>query len=243
MIPPRSMIFIGNGDFKSTGQEFKRYFIELANMQPTDRVLDVGCGIGRMAIPLTAFLAAEGEYWGFDIVKSGIDWCCGTISPKFKNFHFQHIDVVNKTYNKDGHIQAKDFRFPFDDSSFDFVFLTSVFTHMFPADMERYLTEIARVLKHEGKCLITYFLLNDESTHLVRAGRSTLDFKYNVEGCLTTDKENPEFAMAYKEDHVRRLFDGLSLKIIEPVNYGSWCGRDVFLSYQDIIVATKGQAS
>jgi len=243
MIPPRSMIFIGNGDFKSTGQEFKRYFIDLAKIQPGDRVLDVGCGIGRMAIPLTEYLSKEGEYWGFDIVKTGIEWCCRRISPKFKNFHFQHTDVTNKTYNKNGHIQAKDFRFPFEDNSFDFVFLTSVFTHMFPADMEHYLSEIARVLKKGGRCLVTYFLLNEESIRLMHAGRSTLDFKYEIDGCLTIDKNNPEFAIAYKEDYVKRLFGSFTLKIIEPINYGSWCKRDTFLSFQDIIVATKDHSN
>jgi 2-polyprenyl-3-methyl-5-hydroxy-6-metoxy-1,4-benzoquinol methylase len=60
MIPPRStrsMVHIGGGDFKQIGQEFKNYFITLANLQPNNRVLDVGCGIGRMAIPLTSYLS------------------------------------------------------------------------------------------------------------------------------------------------------------------------------------------
>lgn len=239
MIPPRSMIFIGNGDFRSTGQEFKRYFIDLAKIKPNYRVLDVGCGIGRMAIPLTEYLSSEGEYWGFDIVKTGVEWCQERISSKFKNFHFQHIDVTNKTYNTNGIISAKDFRFPYEKESFDFVFLTSVFTHMFPADMEHYLSEVSRVLKKGGKCFITYFLLNEESMQLVQAGQSTLDFKYNLEGCRTVDLNNPEDALAFNEDYVRQLFGDSALKILEPIHYGSWCKRKNFLSFQDIIIATK----
>ena len=51
MTPPRSRINIGSGDFHKMGQEFKVYFIDLADLQPHHKVLDVGCGIGRMAAP------------------------------------------------------------------------------------------------------------------------------------------------------------------------------------------------
>ena len=239
MIPPKSMIFGGGGDFEKIGQEFKNYFIELANLQPSDRVLDVGCGIGRMAIPLTNYLSKEGEYWGFDIVKKGIEWCQSRISPKFSNFHFQHSDVCNKHYNPNGKVQAQNFQFSFDDESFDFVFLTSVFTHMFPSDLENYLSEISRVLKPEGKCLITFFILNEESENLVRLGRSALNFLYKIQGCITINENDPEAAIAYSEEFVLRLFKKYGLKIAQPIHYGSWCKRDTFLTYQDLIIATK----
>ena len=238
MIPPRSMIFIGDGDFERIGQEFKNYFIKLTNLQPSDRVLDVGCGIGRMAIPLTNYLSKDGEYWGFDIVKKGIEWCQSRISQNFNNFHFQYSDVYNKHYNPNGKVQAQNFQFPFDDKYFDFVFLTSVFTHMLPSDLENYLSEISRVLKPEGKCLITFFILNEESENLVRSGHSTLNFSYNIQGCITANKDDPEAAIAYNEDFVLRLFKKYGLKI-DQLHYGSWCKRDTFLTYQDIIIATK----
>ncbi len=239
MIPPRSMIFIGDGDFIQIGQEFKNYFIDLANLQPNDRVLDVGCGIGRMAVPLTNYLSPNGEYWGFDIVAKGIKWCVKHISSKYSNFHFFHCDVFNKHYNQDGNILADNYRFPFEAESFDFIFLTSVFTHMLPPALENYLGEISRVLKVGGKCLITFFLLNEESKNLLTAGQSTLDFRYKIDGCLTVSEEDPEGAIAYEEEFVTRLYDKYNLTIVSPIAYGSWCGRVKYLTYQDIIVATK----
>ena len=239
MIPPRRLIFIGDGDFKQIGAEFKKQFIELGNLQPSDHVLDVGCGLGRMAVPLTSYLSKKGEYWGFDIVKKGIAWCQRNISAKYDNFHFLHSDVYNKQYNPKGKIRARDFKFPFEDQFFDFVFLTSVFTHMLPADVENYMGEISRVLKTGGKCMITFFLLNDESTALIHSGISSLDFRYEINGYLTTDRSTPEDAIAYNEKFVKSLFDKRGLTIIQPIHYGSWCNRQNFLGYQDLIVAEK----
>ena len=239
LLPPESLIFVGQGDFIEIGQIFKAYFIELANLQRTDKVLDVGCGIGRMAIPLTKYLSKEGGYWGFDIVKSGIDWCQSHISPRFNNFHFQHSDVYNSHYNPTGKVRAQNFRFPFNEESFDFVFLTSVFTHMLPSDLENYLSEISRVLKVGGKCLITFFILNEESENLINLGRSSLDFKDEIDGCLTINKDDPEFALAYKEQFIIDLFNKYGLEISQPIHYGCWCSRNEFLTYQDLIIATK----
>ena len=239
LVPPEAMIFVGNGDFEATGSEFLGYFVSLAGLAPSGRVLDVGCGIGRMAAALTRFLSTDGEYQGFDIVKSGIDWSIENISSKYPNFHFTHADIYNKNYNPEGRIPAKDFRFPYSDGFFDFVFLTSVFTHMLPAAVANYMAEIARVLKPGGRCLITFFLLNDESLPLIKAGRSSLNFKREIEGCLSISRHNPESAIAYKEATVRELFKANNLAVSEPIHYGSWCERTNALSYQDIIVATK----
>lgn len=240
LTPPRSLIFIGSGDFKQIGNEFKKYFIELGGLKPNHRVLDIGCGIGRMAVPLTGYLNKEGGYWGFDIVKKGIDWCQNHITKKFDHFHFQHVNIYNKYYNKKGTIVANQFKFPYEENFFDFVFLTSVFTHMQADELENYIKEIARVLVPGGRAMLTFFLLNPEAEQLMELGKSHANFKYQVnEYSKTSNQEVPEDAIAFEEQFVLSLIDKNHLIVDHPIQYGVWSGREKHLTYQDVILVKK----
>ncbi len=238
-MPPKKYITaIGSGDFKDIGQHFLKNFIKFCSLKPHHKVLDIGCGVGRMAIPLTKYLKT-GSYEGFDIVKKEIDWCQDNITARYSNFNFRFTDVYNKHYNPAGKINASEFKFPYRNESFDFVFLTSVFTHMLPEDMENYFSEISRVMKKDGKCLITYFLKNDESKRLLAQGKSTIDFKFHHENYSTQYLDLPEAAVLYDEKTILNIYKRYNLEVIKPIHYGNWCGRKKFLSYQDIIIAKK----
>ncbi len=239
LIPPRKLIFIGDGDFEKTGAEFLGHFTKLGGLSPQQRVLDVGSGIGRMAVPLIPFLSGTGRYDGMEIVPTGVEWCRKNITPRHPNFRFHLIDVYNLEYNPGGKIQAADYRFPFPDSHFDFTFLTSVFTHMLPADFENYVSEIARVTQTGGRCLSTFFLLNPESRAKIEAKIPFLDFYHQGPSYLTNDEKMPESAIAFPEEYVREVFRKNGFSVIGPVHYGKWCGREKFLSYQDILVFEK----
>jgi len=231
-VPPKRKTFIGGGDFIAVGDAFfgtlKRH-----GLSPAMDVLDVGCGQGRMARPMTEFLT--GRYEGFDIDRSGIEWCKSQYKD-VPNFTFHHADVFNARYNKTGKTAAKDYRFPFEDNAFDMVFLTSVFTHMFKDDVENYLSEIARVLRPGGKCLVTWFLLDEISR---QSQHPVMQFNFEVdEVSRTTVKSNPEAAIAFDIEFVRSLYEkyGLSIKDIE---HGKWGRPDSRFDLQDMVVGIK----
>jgi SAM-dependent methyltransferase len=239
LLPPKLLQLSVGGNFKEVGAEFFGYLVELCGLQPGDSVLDVGCGSGRIAVPLTGYLSGEGRYAGFDVSKKAVAWCQDNISRSHPNFDFTVADIQNGFYNRKGKSTPSEFPFPYPDASFDVVFLASVFTHMFPPDVTHYLHEIARVLKPGGRCLSTFFLLNEESLALTEAKKGRFNFKHERQGYRTISVLRPEAAIAYTEPFVRDLHETCGLELLEPLHYGSWCGRPEYTSFQDILIAVK----
>ena len=239
LIPPKGLIFIGSGDFKILGDHYLNVFIEHCGLMPSDNVLDIGCGIGRIAIPLTSYLNSDGSYEGFDIVKKGIDWCSRHITKSFPNFKFLHIDLKNDLYNLKTENAASNFVFPYDDNNFDLVILTSVFTHMMPQDIENYMEEINRVLKPKGRCLVTFFILNAESKEFMASG-SDFNFKISYGNYSLIDKNVKEANVGYEEKYIFNLIERNGFSIQE-ILYGFWSGRPKSCSFdfQDTFILTK----
>ncbi len=240
LTPPRGLLRVStaaDSDFKKTGQAFLNFVLAHCELIPDAKVLDVGCGVGRVAVALTTFLSSKGRYVGFDIVPREIEWCQKNIPPRFPNFHFYLADIYNKAYNPKGKMRAAEYRFPAEDAAFDLVVLVSVFTHMLSLDMEHYLAEITRVLKPGGQCLISFYLLNDQAKRNIEAGLGMYDFQVHLDSCRVQSASSPESAVAYEEEWVRDLFQKYRLSIQEPILYGTWSCRQEQM--QDIVIASK----
>src|SRR4029077_1286650 len=119
-------------------------------------------------------------------------WAQKNIRKRYPNFRFQLADIRNLQYNPQGKLDPAEYRFPFRDGEFDFVFLTSVFTHMLTPEVNSYSHEISRMLRPNGTCLATFFLLNKESNDLIAAGQSSLNFPHSRGGCRVFDNNAPE---------------------------------------------------
>ncbi len=200
----------------------------------TDRVLDIGSGIGNLALALID--THQGTYDGVEINREAAAWCERAISPLNARFRFHHADIAGGAYNPNGRLAASGYRFPFPDASFDFVYLGSVFTHMLPADVAHYLAEIARVLAPGGTCAASVFLLNDDRRADVETGRAFMMFPFEVESARLHDRERPEAAIAIEERFVLDACAAAGLRV-EKIRRGDWWnGR---ADDQDVITAVR----
>lgn len=239
MMPPKGMIFTGSGNYIEIGEQFFNYFKKYGAITPESSVLDIGSGIGRMAVPFTKFLSEKGRYEGFDIVKKGVDWCNNNISKRYPNFNFKLIPLKNDLYNLSTDKVASELKFPYENESFDFVFLTSVFTHMMPADLENYVQEIQRVLQSGKNCLATFFLLDEESEKVMKE-RGNKSFPYPMGHYSLMDKSVKEANVAYQKSYVLNLLIENGFEVTHFFR-GSWSGMTPgeLNEHQDILIIKK----
>lgn len=239
LVPPKGMIFTGTGNYIETGKQFFEYFKNYGELKPDSSILDIGSGIGRMAVPFTDFLSKNGRYEGFDIVKSGVDWCTKNISKKFPNFKFKLIPLKNDLYNLDTKDVASDLKFPYENDTFDFAFLTSVFTHMMPEDLENYIKEIHRVLRKDKKCLATFFILDEESENSMLKN-SQKNFPYNFGSYSLMDKSVKEANIGFQKEYILNLLVENGFEVTEFIR-GNWSGAKpgILNEHQDILIIKK----
>lgn len=126
--------------FLLTGEADLAYLLGLyeryVQQRPTrPRVLDFGCGCGR----LTRFLAVDARYEGVacDLNPNHVAWCRENIG---------NVETV---------VNAPAPPLPFADASIDFAYLLSVFTHLTEAAIMAWLIDLARVMRPGGIVAIT----------------------------------------------------------------------------------------
>ncbi len=120
----------------------EKRILELARIEMGDKVLDLGCGPGSLTIRAKKKVGQNGQVYGLDP------------SPEM-------IALAQRNAKKVG--QAVDFRLgvaealPFETGTLDVVLSRLVFHHL-PGELRRQaLTEIRRVLKPGGYCLVVDF--------------------------------------------------------------------------------------
>ena len=196
--------------------------------------------IRSLALSISKFvLDGAAQYIGFDISKKAIAWCQKNITSRNPNFRFYCSDIYNKEYNPRGKVAADQYKFLCKDDSVDLAIAVSVFTHMKPLEVLNYMKEIRRVLKPEGKALLTFFIIDDNIDQHKGAPDGHYDFKYRFNDYFSIDNKIPEIAIGYRENVVQNLISEANLNIDEPIYYGCWSGRKSMLDFQDIIIVKK----
>jgi SAM-dependent methyltransferase len=223
----------GLEQFLAVGTRLAERMVE-AGLEGTDRVLDIGCGSGRIAAALANVLTT-GRYDGFDVDAKRIAWAKQHI--ELPQFAFRHVRVKNGMYARWSRKRGADFTFPYADGSFDFAIATSLFTHLEPDDASRYLKETARVLDRGGTLFATFFIADEFAVSEVRAGHTKWLREERPDGVWVHDPAKPEIAIGYPPEWLDKMMVDANLTI-DAIRFGAWSGRNAPVDFQDIVIAS-----
>jgi ubiquinone/menaquinone biosynthesis C-methylase UbiE len=134
--------FIDTVLFRGQWRKLRQVTANLAHIQPGERVLDVGCGTGTLALEVARRVGGAGRVVGIDPGTQQIARARSKAARRNVPTDFQ-IGVIE--------------HLPFPDRTFDVV-LSTLMMHHLPAPLKRQgLAEIARVLKSGGRLVIADF--------------------------------------------------------------------------------------
>ena len=195
--------------------------LEFYGLRPDSDLLEIGCGIGRLAYALGPWLD-EGTYAGFDIATAAIAWLNDNYGPLLPNFRFDLVEVHNARYRPDTGDPGDQITFPYGDDQFDFACSFSVFTHMRLPDIRNYLSELARVLRSGGMGLMTCYMLTDldRDVPLKNFG----PFVPVGDGAYSAAPDLPERAIGYQHAGFLGEIERAGLRVVVDVE-GRWHGR------------------
>jgi ubiquinone/menaquinone biosynthesis C-methylase UbiE len=126
----------------SLGQERKirQATLELVEIQPADRILEVGCGTGSLTLAAKTKAGTHSQVFGIDIAADMIDTARQKAAKAGLDVQFQvgRIETI-----------------PYPDSQFDLVLSSLMLHHVHdPKDKQQGIAEALRVLKPGGRLLI-----------------------------------------------------------------------------------------
>jgi cyclopropane fatty-acyl-phospholipid synthase-like methyltransferase len=127
----------------------------LAGLTTDSRLLDWGCGAGRLAVGVREHFSERriADYHGVDVQPDLISWARENLTAP--GFRFTCVDVANERYNPAG---LPERTIAADPGSVDVFYAYSVFSHMSDDDTAAYLHLIAEALSPAGKAFVTCFV-------------------------------------------------------------------------------------
>jgi len=221
--------------FYETSFQCLRDLMYFTSIRSDHRILDYGCGLARLAIPMVGYLdRSKGSYHGIDTNRNCISRNTSMFA-EFANIDFEFVDIYSSMYNKTGKsfetLSSYDLKGPY-----DVIALFSVFTHLLPSECNILIQLLARHLRRKGEIFSTWFLLDEDSEGAIKAGRSHREFSYEYENARIDNSDIPAGAVAFQRHDVVRYFESSGLEV-SNIHAGEWRGLGQTGVWQDVVVA------
>ena len=201
-LPPNSLririgvdnrILFNQPQFLEDGYRTWQRFFATGLATERSRVVDIGSGCGRTAIPLIRMDEFAGSYLGIDVDAEMVGWCREHLVRD--GFEFVHADMYNALYNPTG--SREKFAVPRGDDSQDLVISVSLFTHLLEDDLLHYAGEARRVLAGGGKMAMSVFCI-EHMRHRPEFGERW-SFRHQRGRASVENPKYPEAAVGYRE--------------------------------------------
>lgn len=195
-------IFANQVFYLNEGRNFWLHAFRSGLCRLDSHILDIGCGCGRFAQHLRDYNFKHevftGRYIGIDIDEEMLNWCGRNFDSE--RFEFHRSSDVNKVYNVSGENNAA-YILPIADESIDFVFSTSLFTHLLESELVNYCKESFRVLKAGGSMAMYCFSMD----HLPPTFGDRFTFGFKIGNSYVESMAAPEAAVAYEESFLFKV--------------------------------------
>ncbi|MBS0356715.1 MAG: class I SAM-dependent methyltransferase [Proteobacteria bacterium] len=238
-IPPKELRFMGEDEamFLRHGDYLAAAVFEASGLAAGPRrMLDIGCGYGRLAYGLRR-AGYDGGYDGFDILARHIGWLNEQFAERKDDsrYRFVHADMFNERYNPDGKPLAA-LELPFERAAFDCLVSLSVFTHLYEQEVVGYVRYLKQFLAPGGVWITTFFAIPPECSLERQPGTAVYPLVKQVStNAFIHNPDEPLLVIAYREQFLLELFAREGLEVVRQ-RKGRWLTADNAVELQDWFV-------
>jgi SAM-dependent methyltransferase len=240
--------WVGGSDPEQVGDACCGILDRYILINENSRMLDFGCGIGRVLLSVLKHHPMVAKITGFDIMPQVIEFCDAEIAVTFPNASFELIGGSNDHY--DEFINAADNTKAISSDvvlhrysgQFSGAYAFSVFTHVEIADFRALLLLLVKLLEPGGEFLFTAFLLTPYSRRAIEQRQCLFPFEsdaYEADGQVFTGNTTDRLGfIAFDLALVEQMVFEAGL-VVTHVEHGAWTGAGFSSSLQDVIVCRR----
>ena len=144
--------------------EFLYTFLKIIDSSPLEKII-LDCGAGGKRPPLALFNQRGYQTHGIDISKNAIRAAYRFATENDLNLNIRFGDMR---------------KIPFENNSFSFVYTQNTLCHLSKKDTKIAISEILRVLIHEGMCLIDFVSVDSSYCNEEEMGTLVGDYEFKM---------------------------------------------------------------